>query len=327
MQERARRIAILAPDSALLLTTFYAALRIGALVTPISTLTTPTELAHIVRTSDAQILVGARRFLTRDYGRNLEAALPGLGQADSAALRLPAAPHLRSVWLDDSAGLPWARSIEDLLARADGLDAPDAALLAAVEDEVVPGDEAFVVYTSGSTATPKAVVHGQWAVARQPPVLATYFDVKPSDRTLSLLPAFWMGGISATLQVLSTGSTLVYPTSPDVDVVLDTIERHDVTNIVIWHMLARLQAAAKARGVSLDDIKITTGPTARRERRVHSAAPPDSDARDVGELRATQRGAGDPAATRGEGRCGRACRERDRTSRGRSGNRHRGGRR
>lgn len=126
---------------------------------------------------------------------------------------------------------------------------------------MVPGDDAFVVYTSGSTAAPKAVVHGQWAVARQPPVLATYFDVQPEDRTLSLLPAFWMGGISAALQVLSTGSTLVYPTSPDVDVVLDTIEAHGITNIVIWHMLARLQAAAKARGSNLENIKITTGPT------------------------------------------------------------------
>ena len=56
------RIALLAPDGALFLTTFYAALRIGALVTPVSTLTTPPELAHIVRTSDAQVLVGARRF-------------------------------------------------------------------------------------------------------------------------------------------------------------------------------------------------------------------------------------------------------------------------
>lgn len=258
---KATRITLLAPDSALLLCAFYAALRIGALVTPISTLSTPSELAHIVRTSDTQILIGLRRFLARDFGRNIEAALPGLGQADPAALRLPAAPYLRSVWLDDSAGLPWARSIEDLLARADGPNAPDAALLAAAEDEVVPGDDACVVYTSGSTAAPKAVVHGQWAVARQPPVLATYFDVQPSDRTLSLLPAFWMGGISATLQVLSTGSTLVYPTSPDIDVVLDTIERYGVTNIVIWHMLPRLQAAAKSRGINLDDIKITTGPT------------------------------------------------------------------
>lgn len=252
------RIAILAPDSDLFIITFYAALRIGVLVTPISTLTTPSELAHIVRTSDAQILIGTRRFLTRDYGQNLEAALPGLGESTAEALRLPAAPYLRSVWLDDVTGLAWAGSVEGLQAHA---DAPDAALLAAVEAEVVPGDDAFVVYTSGSTAAPKAVVHGQWAVARQPPVLATYFDVRSGDRTLSLLPAFWMGGISAALQVLSTGSTLLYSTSPDVDVVLDTIERHDVTNIVVWHMLAKLQVAATTRGLDLSAVKITTGPT------------------------------------------------------------------
>jgi acyl-CoA synthetase (AMP-forming)/AMP-acid ligase II len=255
------RIAVLAPDSALLLNTFYAALRIGALITPVSTLTTPSELAHILRTSDAQILIGVRRFLTRDYGERLEAALPALNTAKAESLRIPAAPYLRSVWLDDVTGLAWAHSIEDLQSRADDADTPDGALLAAVEHEVVPGDDAFVVYTSGSTAAPKAVVHGQWAVARQPPVLATYFDLQCGDRTLCLLPAFWMGGISAALQVLSTGSTLVYPASPDLDIVLDTIERHNVTNIVIWHMLAKLIAAAKARGINLDALRITTGPT------------------------------------------------------------------
>jgi len=255
------RIAILAPDSTLQLTTFYAALRIGALVTPISTLATPTELAHIIGNSDAQILIGAREFLSHDYGRRLETALPGLADGAAETLRIPAAPYLRSVWLDDPAGLPWARCTEDLLARADAPDAPDAALLAAVERQVVPSDDAFVVYTSGSTAAPKAVLHGQWALARQPQVLAGYFGVGSSDRTLSLLPAFWMGGISAALQVLSTGSTLVYPRSPDVEVVLDIIERHGITNIVIWHMLARLRAAADARGLNLGSIKITTGPS------------------------------------------------------------------
>lgn len=258
---KATRIGLLAPDSALWLITFYAALRIGALVTPISTLATPSELAHIVRTSDAQILIGVRRFLNHDYGEKLATGLPAIRQSKAEALRIPGAPHLRSVWLEDAADLSWARSIEDLLARADAPDAPDAALLAAVEREVMPGDDAFVVYTSGSTATPKAVVHGQWAVARQPPVLATYFDVRRSDRTLSLLPAFWMGGISAALQVLSTGGTLVYTTSPDIEVALDTIERCGITNIVIWHMLAKLRAAANRRGVNLDAIKITTGPS------------------------------------------------------------------
>ncbi|MEZ0366631.1 class I adenylate-forming enzyme family protein [Mycobacterium sp. pUA109] len=254
------RIGLLAPDSALWLTVFYGALRIGALVTPISTLTTPSELAQIVRTSDAQLLIGARRFLRHDYGEKLISALPGLSDGSAGALRVADAPYLRSVWLDDVTGLPWAQEVDDLLKCADVPDAPDEELLAAVEREVVSGDEAFVVYTSGSTAMAKAVTHGQWAVARQPPALATYFGLTRNDRTLCLLPAFWMGGIMTALQVLSTGGTLVYPPSPNIDAVLDTIERCEVSNVVVWHMSAKLRAAAAARGVDLDGVRVTGAP-------------------------------------------------------------------
>jgi acyl-CoA synthetase (AMP-forming)/AMP-acid ligase II len=249
------RIGLLAPDGVLLLTTFYAGLRIGALVTLISTLTTPPELAHVVRTSDVQVLVGARRFLRRDFAENLEAALPGLAEAGPGTLRLPGAPHLRSAWLDDAEGLPWARPVEELLARAEGGEAPDDELLAAVEREVSPADDAFVVYTSGSTATPKAVVHGQASVVSKPRALAPLFLMTPDDRTMPLLPAFWLGGIAAALQVLSTGGTLVYPPSPDIDDVLDLVERHDVTYVVVWHMLAKLRARARARGIDVDRIR------------------------------------------------------------------------
>jgi len=266
------RIGLLVPDGALWLTTFYAALRIGALITPISTLATPPELAHIIRTSDVQILIGARRFLRHDYAEKLAAALPGLGEGRAEALRLPCAPHLRSVWLDGYDGLSWARPVDDLLALADAADAPDAVLLAAVEREVSPGDDAFVVYTSGSTATPKAVVHGQWAVARQPPALAAYFLLTGGDRTMPLLPAFWMGGIAAALQVLSTGGTLVYPPSPDLQDALDMIERHDVTYVVVWHVLAKLRAAAIARGIDVDGIRGMGGPS--RDERGETVPPP-----------------------------------------------------
>lgn len=249
------RIGLLAPDGALHLTAFYAALRIGALITPISTLTTPPELAHILRTSDIQLLIAARRFLRRDFVANLEAALPGLAEVGGSALRLPSSPHLRSVWLDDADDVAWAASVAELLRRADGADAPDDELLAAVEQEVSPADDAFVVYTSGSTAEPKAVVHSQRTVATKPTALASIFLMTEADRTMPLLPAFWLGGIAAALQVLCTGSTIVYPRSPEIDDVLDTVEREDVTYIVVWHALAKLRIAAKARGVDVDRIR------------------------------------------------------------------------
>ena len=249
------RIAVLAPDGVLLLTTFYAALRIGALVTPISTLATPPELAHIIRTSDAQYLVAARRFLRHDFAAALEMALPGIADARPSSIRLVGAPYLRSVWFDDTDGISWARPIAELLASADGNDAPSDELLAAVEREVTASDDAFLVFTSGSTAIPKAVVHSQWSVATKPCTLAGVFLMTEHDRTMPLLPAFWLGGIAAALQVLCTGSTLIYPPSPEIDDVLDMVEKHDVTYVVVWHALRRLRAAAKERGLDVDRIR------------------------------------------------------------------------
>ena len=98
-------------------------------------------------------------------------------------------------------------------------------------------------------------VHRQWSVARQPRALAPYFLMTSGDRTLSLMPAFWLGGIAAALQVLCTGCTLLYPPSPDIGDVLDTIERYDVTYVVVWQMLAKLRAAAIARGIDVDHIR------------------------------------------------------------------------
>lgn len=249
------RIALMAPDGIFWMTAFLAGLRIGALVSLVSTLCTPRELAHILRNSDIQIFIGARRFLRHDYGETLQAALPGLAEGKAEQLRLPAAPYLRSIWLDDAGGLDWARPVDDLLARAHAPEAPDTALLAAIEREVAPGDDAVIVYTSGSTSAPKAVMHTQRTLATHPAEVARYFLLKSDDRMMPTLPAFWLGGLVMALEVLSVGATLVYPESPDTEVIVDTIERLAVNRVNSWgDMMVKLREAAVARGIDVDSI-------------------------------------------------------------------------
>ncbi len=60
-------VALLAPDGIFWMSAFLGALRIGAVVTLVSTLSTPRELAYMLRHSDVQILLAARRFLRPAY--------------------------------------------------------------------------------------------------------------------------------------------------------------------------------------------------------------------------------------------------------------------
>ena len=246
------RIALLAPDGVFWVTAFLAALRIGGLITCISTLCTPKELAHILRNSDTQILLSARRFLGHDYAEKLEAAFPDLKGGEPKRLRITGAPFLRTVWMDDAEEFGWCRSISDLLSGAAEMD---EALLEAVEAEVTPADDAVIVYTSGSTSQPKAVVHSQWNITRHPPELARLFLIKPDDRMLPMLPAFWLGGMAMLLEVLSQGACLVYPASPDLEVVLDTIGKLKANRLNGWgDGLNRLRKLAAERGVDADAI-------------------------------------------------------------------------
>src|SRR3984957_3068260 len=248
------RIALLAPDGILWLTTFLAAMRIGAIVAPLSTLCTAPELAYLLRHSDAQIFIGVRRFLRHDYAERMTTALPGLANS-RGQLHLNNAPFLRSVWLDDAGDADWAGSLQALLARAAAPDAPDAGLLAAMENEVMPSEDAVIIYTSGSTSQPKAVLHTQRSVAHHPQILGEHFRIKANDRMMPLLPLFWVGGLTMALEVLQAGGTLLYPESPALDTVCDSIVTLRANRINTWGpQLARLRTAVAARGIDIESI-------------------------------------------------------------------------
>ena len=79
----------------------FGALRLGAVLVPLSTLWKRDELAHALGHADVQLLVMLDRFLRHDYLATLRDIVPELGGAAPGALRSPRLPALRRVVLLD----------------------------------------------------------------------------------------------------------------------------------------------------------------------------------------------------------------------------------
>ena len=106
-------------------------------------------------------------------------------------------------------------------------------MLDAVESQVVPADEMVVIFTSGSTDEPKAVVHTQGAVFRKTSMLNP--GVSPPGGCVFLgQPFFWVGGLQNLGTALQTGATLVCQPKPDPAAALALIERTRATMVIAW---------------------------------------------------------------------------------------------
>jgi acyl-CoA synthetase (AMP-forming)/AMP-acid ligase II len=230
------RVGVLIPNSLDTAVAHLALLRIGAVLVPINTFLQTRELGWTIRHADLTELVTHPAFLANDYLERLEAALPGLAeQRADARLLLRDAPYLRAIHIWGDADRPWARGGEDAIVAAGAQAGIDDAFLARVEECVVPADPALIVYSSGSTADPKGVVHSQGAVVRHSRNVFTGYPIDADDVIFSSMPFFWIGGlVTALYQVLHVGATLVTQSSFDPGTALDLIEQERATNVTGW---------------------------------------------------------------------------------------------
>jgi len=206
--------------------------RIGALVMPFSTFYAPRELRTAVRIGDVELLFAPDRILKIDVPEFLEEAFPGLAGQREGVLRLDDAPYLRRIHTVHPVDRSWAGDF-DLLADATADDV-SAELLRRVEDQVFPSDPAVVVYTSGTTAEPKGVLHTQGTVMRQTSIMgpaqrAWAGELQP--KFLCTMPFFWVGGILAVAGALQSGVTLLTLPKLEAGPALELIERERGTGV------------------------------------------------------------------------------------------------
>jgi len=186
----------------------FAIAMLGAVMVPVNTYATVDEREHILRHSDSALLLFQRTLLKHDFLDELLQMFPELAASDTRALYNTRVPYLRravALGLDQPHGAvqPWERFL------ATGTDVPDA-LLDAMIAEVFPSDDSLVIYTSGTTARPKGVLHLQRAAVIQAWRFADDLRLAPTDRVWTTYPFFWSAGICMALgATIAAGATLV----------------------------------------------------------------------------------------------------------------------
>jgi acyl-CoA synthetase (AMP-forming)/AMP-acid ligase II len=229
------RVGILFPNCAQWLISWLAAARIGALTLPLSTFAPGAELARLLRHTDAQLVLMGRSIAGRDLVERLQDGLPGLA-ASGPAIALADAPFLRRVCVWPSCDRPWS---------SEWPSAPETAapLASSAEYEVRPADDLVLVTTSGTTATPKSIVHTHGSLVRHAYILARHRGVTSSDRIYSPMPFFWVGGLTmVVLQALSTGATILTQDVFEAGKTLGLLERERATFVSCWAQASRAMA-------------------------------------------------------------------------------------
>lgn len=231
------RVGIMAPNSPEWVVCWLAVSRIGAVAVLLNTYHKAVELSRTIRHSDIANLLTVGRHLGHDHLDRLEQAVPGLAAQTHERIMVASHPYLRSVWTWGVGPRRWCGDLEDLAARGDEVD---PAVLAAVEEELHPSDPMLVVYSSGSTAEPKAALHSHGAVVRHAHNLQQMRDLRSDDVLYTPMPLFWVGGFSFTLvAAMHAGATLVFEDRFEPGATLDLIERERVTQVLGWPHMAK----------------------------------------------------------------------------------------
>lgn len=181
--KRGDRVVVFMDNCAEAVIAIFAALKAGAVFSPIHPSTKSDKLAFVLDNCRATALV--------TLGRLAKPAQAALAQAPSVTTTVVADPRGESP-------VEWLR-FEDLVA-ADQVPLRPAG---------IAPDLAMLVYTSGSTGFPKGVMMTHENVVAAATSITTYLDSRADDVVLSVLPLSFDYGLYQVLMAAKVGATLV----------------------------------------------------------------------------------------------------------------------
>ncbi|GAA4564034.1 benzoate-CoA ligase family protein [Planotetraspora kaengkrachanensis] len=188
-----QRLLMFMADSPDFVVVFLAALRIGAVPVPVSTMSRAGDLAELLRDSRARLLAFSPEY------------------AEVAVAAAADAPELTGLLVREAASVVGAAGLPvHLLGDLAAGDAGDVVYPAGADSP------AFWLYTSGTTGTPKAAMHRHGSIRV---VCETYgsqvLGIRPGDRCLSAAKAFFAYGLgNSVLFPLAAGASAILEAAP-----------------------------------------------------------------------------------------------------------------
>lgn len=211
---RSDKVALLMDNRVEWLLVDFAVMLLGATLVPISTWSRARELGYVLNHCDATTFITIDRFLGQDY----LAMLAEIGAPGSD--RLPQLKRVVPVGAERPAGMVRFEDLWDM-----GADVSDATL-DACQRAVTPDDVAYILYTSGTTSTPKGVqlqhrglIENTWNIGERQ-------HLRPDDRMWMGISLFWsFGCLNALGAVMTHGGCIVLQGHFDAALALALIER------------------------------------------------------------------------------------------------------
>lgn len=196
------------------------AMRLGARVAAFNTFARAWDLDYMLQHSRTEVLVSVDAFRTRSYAETLVELIPDLDEAGWRSDRYPALRDI--VIIGDNPVPAGCRPLDRVLEAAEPL--------AAGAHHTSAFDDAFVVYTSGSSARPKAVPLRHYAAIENGFSIGERMDLAADDRVWAAIPLFWSyGAVNAAAATFTHRAALILQEAFEPREALELIERHGAT--------------------------------------------------------------------------------------------------
>jgi len=244
----------------------YAIMMTGAVVVPVNFNFQADEIAFLLDQSDARYLIMEDEINELDTMERIEKIFGDLSSKDPSNLSPERLPRFRSLIVRSYSGGEY-RGTFDLVGLMERDEGEDSTLAAGFLSQVHPEDDAFIIYTSGTTAFPKGAIRGHGSSLG----IAYYITVYPGrltekDVMLVYSPFFHIGGcVYNTLGAHICGCTTVLMKSFDPGRVLELIERHKVTYLsgfeTHFYRIMNHPRFSSTDISSLTKVRLATGPS------------------------------------------------------------------